>query len=203
MPDQGDEHERILPAFWRYGQEGRIIGRLLAGYSELELELAGCLGTVLQDDDLGLRTVFRIRGEEQRILIADALMRPIFEKEGLVHAYAEMIADLSYCKKIRNQYAHCQWYDMPEFGLCFIQLEDWAKKSKPYEAQRKKPLDVNLLKKQEHYFRYVQRCQWYLMEAFQDKVGAQPSSQLFPLPKKINRPPLHNGVDTPDNHKID
>src|SRR5207249_9342099 len=72
-------------------------------------ELYTCLMNVLRDSDSAMRVVFRTRGEERRILIADALMREKFNAIGLVNPYSEAISDMGWCRQIRNQYAHCHW----------------------------------------------------------------------------------------------
>src|SRR5688500_6557574 len=69
------EPKSILIAFQRYPKEAAIIGRLLAGYGDLEYELHLSLGAALGSDEAALRAMFRVRGEKQRIQIADALMR--------------------------------------------------------------------------------------------------------------------------------
>jgi len=40
--------------------------------------------------------------------------------------YATTMADMDWCRQIRNQYAHCQWYYTAHEGLCFIDLEELA-----------------------------------------------------------------------------
>lgn len=181
----------MLPAFWDFPEESKIIGRLLAGYGELEFELGLCLGPVLGDDALALKMLFRTRGEEQRIQIADSLMRAKYEGLKLKDPYCEAIADMSWCRKVRNQYAHCQWHGDATEGLSFIDMESWAKQHNP-GSLTKKPLNLTLLVNQEAYFKFVQRCLWHLMDRAQSLVGKSPIHQR-PLPKKLNRPPQHNG----------
>lgn len=184
--------DQILPAFGRFKNEGAIVGRLLAGYSDLEFEMAVCLGTYLADVDLGLRTLFRVRGEDQRIQISDALMREAFKDAELYEPYCEAISAITYCKKIRNQYAHCHWYDTPETGLCFTQMENWAKKSKvALKDVDKRPIDEALLQKQEAYFRYTIRCFWYLTAEYDMKVGRL-TNHIWKLPEKVDKPLLYN-----------
>jgi hypothetical protein len=181
-----------LPAFWRFAKEGEIIGRLVAGYGELEFELAICLSLVLKDRDTAIRTMFRVRGEEQRIQTADALMRVAFEAAGLQDPYRDLIADLGWCKTLRNRYAHCHWYDLMQGeGLCFIDLEAWAKKNVPFELTKYR-LTLPLLEQQEAYFRYVQRCMWYLAQEKQRADGIK-VHDLWKLPPRLPRPAPHAG----------
>ena len=94
-----------MPAFIRFPQEAAIIGRLLAGYGELEFELSRCLGAALGDDNTAARALFRVRGEKQRILTADALMRHKYHAADLETRYSETIACMHWCRTARNQYA--------------------------------------------------------------------------------------------------
>jgi hypothetical protein len=38
---------------------------------------------------------------------------------------------MDWCRQIRNQYAHCQWYWTAHEGLCFVDLEAVAKQVTP------------------------------------------------------------------------
>jgi hypothetical protein len=73
----------IMPAFEQYPKEGEIAGRLLAGYGELEFDLCQCLQYAMDERQTAIRVMFRTRGEEQRIQIADALMRQKYIAAGL------------------------------------------------------------------------------------------------------------------------
>jgi hypothetical protein len=99
----------IMPAFGQFQQEAAVIGRLLAGYGELEYELMVCLWFTIGDLDTATRVVFRARGEEQRIITADTIMRPRYDAVGLINPYSEAVADMGWCRQIRNEYAHCHW----------------------------------------------------------------------------------------------
>jgi hypothetical protein len=81
MPGQ-EAMMTLMPAFHRHAQEAAIIGRLLMGYGELEFMLSGCLGRVLEDMERAQRTLFVIRGETNRLRIAEELTRyPYFQKK--------------------------------------------------------------------------------------------------------------------------
>ncbi len=183
--------DQILPAFWRYSEEGKIVGRILAGYGELEFELAVCLGAVLGDQDQAFRVMFRTRGEEQRIQTADALMRGAYSSIGLRDEYVETIDDLGWCKRTRNRYAHCHWYDRQDVGLCYFDLEGWAKKSVPLEFTNKR-LNVPVLQEQEAYFRFVQSSLWHLQEEMK-RSKKMPIFGCHNRPDKLARPPENCG----------
>jgi hypothetical protein len=110
--------------------EGMIIGRLLAGYGELELLMCMCLIVVEGIIDIPIRNVFSTRGAERRIEIAENALQADFTKAGLMAELAQALADLDWCRQIRNQYSHCHWYWTAQEGLCFVNLEELASGSK-------------------------------------------------------------------------
>ena len=74
----------LMPAFHRRKKDAVIVGRLITGYGELELLLAICVGTALATkrnipdgytefqhrhryEGVGIKLIFRIRGEKNRI----------------------------------------------------------------------------------------------------------------------------------------
>ena len=103
-----DYHPRLI-AFITCPKEAAIVGRIVAGYGELEYAMSLCLGTAIGDEDAAYKCFFRTRGEEQRIEIADALMRHVFSKHELIGEYGETIGAVRWCRKLRNQYAHAHW----------------------------------------------------------------------------------------------
>src|SRR4051812_40687191 len=100
----------ILPDFVKFQAEANIVGRLLAGYTGLELALMNCVQMVRNDFDATLKMMFRIRSESQRLSLADALARNDYHDLNLGTQFEMMMADFRHCLKIRNQYAHCVWW---------------------------------------------------------------------------------------------
>jgi hypothetical protein len=105
-----------------------IIGRLLSGYGDLEFDLCTCVAEAMDDLDMVLQAMFRARGESQRIDIADAIGRKPYRARNLETQFSEMVAGLHHCRKIRNQFSHCNWFDDKSGALAFIDLESNAKK---------------------------------------------------------------------------
>src|SRR4051794_31432912 len=90
LGDSG-QYRTIQRAFQLCPEEGAIIGRLLAGYGELEVDLALCVAATLDDDvDTAFRIMFRLRGESQRIEIADAFIQQHYSA-GLRSEYGEAL----------------------------------------------------------------------------------------------------------------
>jgi hypothetical protein len=186
----------IIPAFKNFPKEAELVGAILSGYSVLEFWLAHCLRSALGDDpDTAIKVLFRIRGEEQRILIADALMRHKFASSALHGLYCEAIADLHFCRKIRNQYAHCYW-ELP-FGntpkyLIFVDLEVVAKRAGETRIDTQETVDLKTLQLQANYFLFVRQCLAHLYDEH-EKLAGRPPTHTVPLPKKMTRPPQSNG----------
>src|SRR5262249_27618216 len=99
---------RLLIEFDKYPDELSLVGQMLLAYSEFEFELAKLIGHFLEGDtDRAARVFWRIQGEAARIEVADAILRPFFEKHNLAGKWCNALGALRYCKNIRNQYAHC------------------------------------------------------------------------------------------------
>ena len=179
--------------------EGKIIGSLLAGYGELELEMALCLIAATGNYDASLKALYSVRGEEKRIKKADRMMKVQYVNAKLAIDYKQTISDMQWCRKIRNQYAHCQWYYTPVDGLCFVDLETTSLSSIPIESieSHKVQADLQLLQRQMDFFVYVRRRFWYLADACRryiamQKPGARLSNPIYANPPRVARPPLHN-----------
>ena len=77
--------------------------------------------------------MFRVRGETARINVGDALGRQAYDKLGLRTDFELAVSAMRYCLKIRNQYAHCNWYDDRTGRLAFVNVEDIAKGINPFQ----------------------------------------------------------------------
>jgi hypothetical protein len=189
----------LLPAFVNCPNEGIRVGSILAGYGELELELCACVSAATGDLDAAIKSLFGIRGAEQRIKQANALALERYVEAGLDAPFRKVLNDLDWCRELRNQYAHCQWYYTEREGLCFVDLEETAKQVAKIESlvEYRNALPLLLLEQQEAFFVYVRRGFWYLAEAYQrwNQMRQSPHKQLrdpiFPLPNKTARPPKH------------
>jgi hypothetical protein len=181
--------------------EGIVVGRLLAGYGELELEMCACLIAVERIFDVPIREIFGKRGAEKRIEIAEEALQAAFGDAGLLADLTQAIDDLDWCRQIRNQYSHCHWYWTAQEGLCFVNLEELAKQPTAITSvtAAKHPVDLPLLNAQESYFFYVKQCFMHLESAYRawdqarSRGGATgPLSFVHPTPPKIPRPREHN-----------
>jgi hypothetical protein len=185
----------IIPAFRSAQAEAEIIGRILAGYSELEVELLQCVMLVIDNDvDKAVRTLYSARGERRRLDNANAILHPAYVKSTLQAEWSQCFDDLDYCRVIRNQYAHCQWYHTVHDGLCFIDLENLTKQTANIAAltPHRHPIDVTLLSSQEQFFDHVQKCLWCVAEQYSHSLLSNKPNALWPWPGSRARPSLHN-----------
>ena len=180
------------PVYRDYPNEMAIIGRLLVDYSDLEISLMHCVSMVRADLDSTLKAMFRIRGETMRINISDALAHQEYLKCGLQDQFAEAIAAMRYCLKIRNKFAHSYWHN-PLDGLCYVSLEDLADTDEVVRDLMGLDffyLDLKLLERQQTYFRYTDALLAFVNLEGQRLAGKVPSHTLR-QPAQLERPPLY------------
>jgi hypothetical protein len=186
----------IMPVFLKYPGEAAIIGRLLAGYGELEFCLAECVSDHVHNNDAAFRLMFRTRlGETEKIRAADSLIRRPLAELGLATEYADAHGAIGWCVKVRNQYAHCHWTEQHKGGLAFAKLRD------RYENATTKPVveipvDMTLLTAQEDYFCYTRDCLTFLHEETLLRIGRS-KRHPFAMPSKRRQPLLHKPLTSP------
>ena len=183
----------IQAAFQKFHQEAKIIGRLLCGYTELELDLMHCVQVVRDDFDTTLKILFRIRGESQRIAIADAFGRRYYHDLKLGTQFEVAIGAIKRCLKVRNQYAHCTWWADNTGHLTFANLEEIAKHNAPVrdlKSLTSRHLDVPCLQAQEEYFSYTDGLLLWLIHEGQVLAGKQSSHNLV-NPPQLTQPALY------------
>ena len=185
----------ILAPFDKFSAEGAAVGRLLAGYSGIEIDLLHCVQMARGGDfDTVLKQMFRFRGETRRIDEAQKLSQGNYQHLDLTEEFREAIAVVRYCLKIRNQYAHWVWWDDSSGKLAFANPEDLARCEAPVnDFLNLKPnhVDVTLLTQQESYFIYASELlNWVNYEGrFRD--GRLNSGNPLSKPQATLRPKLH------------
>lgn len=187
----------IMPAFSKAPKEAVVIGRLLAGYGELEYALKQCVAEVVDGSEIALKTLFRCRSEGQRIDVSDALLQPAYAKIGLHNVYADALGALRYCKNLRNQYAHCHWIWYESAGLFFADLQKSAEGSEPV-THTFHHTDEALLLEQEAFFCFTADLLVYLLNEHRIHAGilkANPHQK----PARILKP---NPYNPPEKHPL-
>jgi hypothetical protein len=150
----------MLPVFEKFPAEGQSISRLLVGYDVLEIALCRCVADAVSDLDMVVKKMFRGRGQVSRIRTAISIGRHSYEKLGIVDLFDEVICEMRHCLDIRNQFAHCEFYEDPdkEGNLLFANVEELATQQNKIEELTSVPakrITKTLLEDQEIFFTYV------------------------------------------------
>src|SRR5215813_13832141 len=97
----------ILMPFRKFASDALIVGRLLAGYSTIELTLMYVvMGGLAGNFDAAIKGIFKDRGESKRLRNAKSLAQAHYASLGLGADSDQAIQAVRRCLDIRNQYAH-------------------------------------------------------------------------------------------------
>jgi hypothetical protein len=185
----------IMAPFSKFSKEGDLIGRLLAGYSNIEIGLMHCVQVATGDFDAVLRKMFGQRGESKRIAAAEKLGLPQYQRLKLATDFEKAVRVARYCLKIRNQYAHWIWWDDHSGKLAFANIEDLTKhkrKIKDLGKLKAHHVDAALLARQEAYFVYADELLAWINYEGRFKDGKLGNATQNPLhkPRDVRRPKL-------------
>lgn len=182
----------ILRAFLKFTDEAALIGRMLAGYADLEIDLMHCAQVVRIDLDTVLKAMFRSRGETQRIDVADAFGRQHYHALGIGTQFEMAVGAVRYCLRIRNQYAHCTWWDDNSGQLAFANLEEVAIENVLVTDLRgltTHHVNVPHLEAQLAYFEYADSLLLWVIQEGNARAG-RPAFPNRVLPAPLVQPPL-------------
>ncbi len=142
--------------FKQYPEEARIVGRILAGYTDVECTLMNLVAVAIGDLDAVLKVMYKTNEAADRIEMANALGRRSFHARELETEFQTAIVAMRYCAKIHNQFGHCIWSeDSKNLRIGFVSLPETAEldvKIKNLERLTKRWLTLELLEAQENYF---------------------------------------------------
>jgi hypothetical protein len=184
----------IMAPFSKFPKEGDTIGRLLAGYSNIEVSLFHAVHMATGDFDAALKKMFGIQGEARRIKAAEQIGLPEYQRLKLASDFEKALRAMRRCLKIRNQYAHWIWWDDNTGKLAFANIEDLAKykriKVKNLGRLKAHHVDAALLKAQEAYFVYADELlQWVNYEGrFRNGTPGNANQNPFNKPKGVRWP---------------
>lgn len=182
----------VLRAFAEYPAEAALIGRMLAGYADLEIDLMNCAKAVRGDLDLALKTMFLGRGNSQRIDVAVAIARPSYNELGLGAEFDSAIAAVRRCLRIRNLYAHCTWWNDNSGELAFANLEELSKLNVVVTDLRSLTVNhVNVahLQSQFNYFEYADNMLLGVLQEGNRRAG-RPAHAGIAIPAAVAAPPI-------------
>jgi hypothetical protein len=190
----------LLPAFHKRKKNAGSIGRLVAGYGEIEFLLAWTAGTALacqiplklgiskgehrhQYEHEGIVRLYSIRGETARIEFAKKTIRPTIVANKLEEEFHDAMMLVWSCLKIRNLFAHCNWDQSSKRGIFFVNLEDTARSNPPFKFNTRHA-GTKSLGLAEGYFASTIEFLNYISQAMavRGQVALGPE---FPKPKRI------------------
>ena len=165
----------IFVPFDRFRPEAALVGKMLTGYAVLEIDLMHCVNAVRHDQNAVLKAMFSVRGERRRINVASALGRERFDGLGLRDEFAVAIAAMHHCREIRNQYAHCVWWDDYTPQLAFRAVEEIAEQEAVVSLADLEPTHVTVpfLQGQLDYFEYADDLLLWLIQDSRRLQGLQ------------------------------
>ena len=180
-----------VPVFRKFHVEAAIIGQLVIGYGELELDLCNCVAMGISNVNKTVKAMFGTRSETKRINIAETLARQPYKDLALGDWFDEAIIGMRYCVQIRNQYAHRNFYENSLGKLAFVNLEELAKRNEivnDYLSLAIRYVTPTLLEEQEQYFVYVRGTIGFLNYEGRFRSGKIKANPLSP-PEKLIQPP--------------
>lgn len=181
-----------------FPEHAAIIGDILIAYGELEfvtLELiAHALGNAADEVPQALPILYRLRGANDRLNVAEATLRPFMARMKLIGPFGHWLGAMRRCRIIRNQYAHCTWGPQTD-RLWFANLDEAAHSAEGEISLNYLPVDLALLKEQQAYFAHTMKLTAYLTgEAFY-RTDRRRTKHRRPLPKSRAAPKLHSPPD--------
>ena len=184
----------LFKAFRDFPDEANAIGMILSSYTSLEVDLMNCVKSVRSDLDTVLKVMYRPRGETKRVEVADALGFQGYKEINLGEEFKAAITAMKYCVKIRNQYAHCIWWNDQSGNLAFSNLESLAKSDeKIYDLKGMniRHVQSEILQDQLNYYEYVSDLfMWILNEGL--KIQGKQNFVMLSKPPFRSIPALCN-----------
>jgi hypothetical protein len=185
----------LLKGFTNFPKEGALVGRILAAYGELEIDIMNCVGIVTKLNDINdaLKGMYGKRGETKRLDNAEQLGLPHYTKRGLGTEFSSAIDAARKCLEIRNLYSHCQWHDDNSGELAFVNLEELASRQAHVYAisdAKMYHVTVRFLQDQEAYLHETSRFLQWLNYEYRFLGGEFPT-RLVARPAQRPPPPLH------------
>jgi hypothetical protein len=192
MPGRGGETFRINPAFDRFPNEAQLIGKLLAGFGEIEFSVCRNAGHAARNVVDIIKALYRLRATSSRIDAADALARGQFHAANLGMQDQTAQTMVGICLRIRNQFAHCLWADhleTPASGLFFTDLQAAADALEGFEYAWRH-IDALLLAEHEAYFALT--MEWLTFLDVELAIRRKELSHRgWPKPPEQEPPPFH------------
>jgi len=175
------------------------MGRMTIGYGELEIHFVSCAGYAFGNLDFVLRTSYAIKGEANRVKLANTMAGASYRELGLGNEYSDIYGIVKFCKQVRNQFAHSQFGDGEDGEVIFANIDDDATFSGGRFTPQWKKLTRELLREQEAYFRYAREFLLWIegeVRNRRDRAAGnkRPYPSLHKKPARTQRPLLHTDL---------
>lgn len=166
-------------------KEQQVIGNLVIQYGELEYMLCRVVGLIIEDEDVAVKTMYRVRGETNRLDIARALVSSRIQSSSVKEPFLDTFSGMKVCMKIRNAYAHAHWISASGDEIGFYDLEGIAKSDRDlrFDKMKKSLLDMRILADQDRFFAEVLHNLIYMFYEL-NSIHSNPanfSKIIFPL----------------------
>lgn len=175
-----------------FPNHAEIIGDLLLAYGDLEFLMLALVGEVVakSDTSVAARILYRLRGANDRLNVADALLRPHMSELKLQGQYSQWLGAMRRCRLIRNQFAHCGWHRDGD-RLTFCDLEETAGSVEGVAVLNYQHIDLSLLKEQQAFFVYTNQLLLYLFAEMRFRKDRR-RRHTTRYPKSRAAPRLHS-----------
>jgi hypothetical protein len=179
-----------------FPEEAEIIADLLLGFGDLEFLTISLIAEAItgRDYSVAARILYRLRGANDRLNVADALLRPTMNDLKLLGQYCQWLGAMRRCRVIRNQYAHCGWDQDSKGRLTFCDLEETGASVEGSAVLTYEPIELGLLKEQQAFFAYTYQLVLWLMNELRFRKDRRRRHKTR-YPKSRAVPKLHSPRD--------
>ena len=182
------------PSFRKFIFEYIHIGRLIVGYSDIELALYNLIKITKNPNENILKKMIKGNTAKVRIDKAKAIGFEKFKKNKLENEFDSCINFIKHCKDIRNLYAHSNYWDANWKYLMFTEIEKLAKQKNcddDISKAKTHPITSELLLEQLEFYDYTIKYIFWLnnevrfrMNMLEKNVFDKPITRTFPKLKE-------------------
>src|SRR5262245_13749442 len=179
----------LIPAFHRCPEAGAIVGRIMAGYGELELGLGlVVIAATGRPRDSVLRGIFEVRHATPRLNQKRDMGLPHIRELGLEVEYLQTVEQIRECMQLRHAFAHCTWADNAKIKtLFYTSLEEAAEANTGFDYKWRR-LDLGILETQEAYCVNTRNWNFYVEHEARFRLDER-KKNVWPRPEPLGRIP--------------
>lgn len=162
------------PSFKKYISEHIHIGRLITYYSEIEISLYNIIKLTKKSNENILKIMIRDQNAFRKIEKAKEIGLDKFTKYGLNEEFIYCIKIIHHCRKIRNLYAHSNYWDANWEHLMLMEINEVAKIEDNCDdlgIAKTYPITNSLLLEQLNFYNYTLSYIFWLNNEIRYKTG--------------------------------